>query len=187
MTAALSRAELDPLWVPEVERGRIEPVIVRHTLGHRFVRHDGRGCEVCRRGRRHADHLGAPPSLNVFGSSANQFVYQGLKKTWQEILDALLRDARLPKPLGKVMAEGRVCFPTRTRRDQGNYRFLLEKALGDTLTAGGWLEDDDWTRYEFGNLAYVYEARVSWTELVIFPAWPGELDGASEGPQASLL
>jgi hypothetical protein len=52
----------------------------------------------------------------------------------------------------------------------GNYRVLLEKALGDALKVGGWLDDDDWSRYEFGGLAYAYERGVSRTRLIIFPS-----------------
>ena len=70
-----------------------------------------------------------------------------------------------------------MCFPTRVRRDQGNYRFILEKALGDALKEGGWLEDDNWALFEFGNLGYVYEKGRSWTEVVIFPSWPEEAEG----------
>jgi hypothetical protein len=64
--------------------------------------------------------------------------------------------------------EGQCTFPDRTRRDQGNHRFMLEKAMGDALVAGGWLEDDDWSRYEFGGLSAVYEKGVSRTRLMVF-------------------
>jgi hypothetical protein len=52
---------------------------------------------------------------------------------------------------------GLCCFPDRIRRDQGNFRYFIEKALGDALVAGGWLEfgglaDDDWDHYEFGGM-----------------------------------
>lgn len=149
------------------------PVILRQEQDHPWTRRSRRGCAICGRARAAVQHLGAPPSLNVFGSG-NQRVYQSWKKAWSGAFAALLQDAHLPKPLAGVLVEGRVCFPTRLRRDQGNYRFLLEKALGDTLTEGGWLADDDWSQYEFGNLAYVYEKGRSWTELVLFPAVASE-------------
>lgn len=126
------------------------------------------GCERCGLPKLHPDHLGGPPSLNMFGSGA-QRVFQAQKKTWQQLLTSHLYEVGLPKPCQRIVVEGTATFPDRGRRDQGNYRFLLEKALGDALTAGGWLEDDDWARYEFGNLAYAYEKGVSSTTLRLYP------------------
>ena len=60
-------------------------------------------------------------------------------------------------------------FPNRIKRDQGNFRWMIEKALGDTLVGGGWLPDDTWDRYEFGGLTYKYEKGVSATRLMLFP------------------
>jgi hypothetical protein len=68
-----------------------------------------------------------------------------------------------------VLVEGECTFPDRHRRDQGNHRFMVEKAMGDALTTGGYLEDDDWSRYEFGGLAHRYEKGVSRTRLLVFP------------------
>jgi hypothetical protein len=53
--------------------------------------------------------------------------------------------------------------------DQGNFRYFIEKALGDALVAGGWLADDDWDHYEFGGLAKTYERGESWIKLMIMP------------------
>lgn len=146
----------------------LAPVLLRHEQDHPWTRRSRRGCAVCDRARSAPQHLGAPPSLNIFGSG-NRRVYQEWKKAWSDVFAELLRTSPLPRPVAHIQVEGRVCFPDRKARDQGNYRFLLEKALGDTLTAGGWLLDDDWSRFEFGNLAYVYEKGRSWTELVLFP------------------
>jgi hypothetical protein len=96
--------------------------------------------------------MGAPPSIRALGSG-NQWAYQNLKHTWQNALADELKTT-LPRGLAHVSVEGECCFPDAGRRDQGNFRFFLEKALGDALTEGGWLEDDDWSRYEFGGLAY---------------------------------
>jgi hypothetical protein len=63
-----------------------------------------------------------------------------------------------------------MCFPDRRRRDQGNHRFIVEKALGDALVAGGWLPDDTWEHYEFGGLAMRVERGESWTRLMLFPS-----------------
>jgi hypothetical protein len=61
----------------------------------------------------------------------------------------------LPHPCGRLLVEGEITFPTLQRRDQGNFRVLIEKALGDCLTEHEWLEDDAFYPvpfYEFGNL-----------------------------------
>lgn len=145
-----------------------EPVTLEHVRHHAFVKRAKPGCEVCGAGKTHRDHQGAPPSLNILGSG-NPHVFQAYKKVWQELLIEQLEKSDLGRPLARVVAEGEVCFPTRGRKDQGNHRFFLEKALGDALTEGGWLEDDDWDRYEFGGLAATYEKGVSRTRVLVFP------------------
>lgn len=145
-----------------------EPVAIEVIQHHPFAKRSTRGCATCGRAKTHAEHQGAPPSMNVLGSG-NQFAYQALKKTWQELLTTALEEADLPRPLARVVVEGEVTFPDRRKRDQGNHRFFLEKALGDALTQGGWLEDDDWERFEFGGLAATHERGVSRTRLLIFP------------------
>jgi hypothetical protein len=105
-------------------------------------------------------------------------MYANLKMLWGELLADALAESGLPQGLAAVMVEGEATFPDRGRRDQGNYRFLLEKALGDALTTGGYIEDDDWQRFEFGNLTYRYERGVSRTRLMIFPRAMG-IDGLS--------
>lgn len=146
-----------------------EPVEIELTQHHAYRKKPGRakGCAVCNEAKIHADHLGAPPSLNVLGSGS-QWAYIAMKKAWEELLGSQLEMAGLPKGLSHVLVEGQCTFPDRHRRDQGNHRFMIEKALGDALVAGGWLIDDDWTRYEFGGLAAIYEKGVSRTRLVVF-------------------
>jgi hypothetical protein len=154
-----------------------------HRLDHKFAkRPEGKkGCAVCGRAKTNMDHVGVPKSLNVHGSGANRFVYQAQKKAWAERLTELLLACGLPRGLGHVHVEGQLCFPDRTRRDQGNYRFMVEKSLGDALKEGGWLPDDDWSHYEFGGLAYRYEAGVSFTRLMLMPSWePMALEGRDD-------
>lgn len=143
-----------------------------------------RGCGTCNQAKTHPDHLGAPPSLRILGSG-NEYVYQAHKKAWQQLLAEALDRSGLPRGLGHVLAEGECTFPDRHRRDQGNHRFMLEKALGDALVSGspapgpdgreigphvmgGWLADDTWDEYEFGGLARRYERGVSATRIMIF-------------------
>jgi hypothetical protein len=154
--------------------GALEPAVIEWTRHHAFVKEGKRGCGAvvgdrrCGKAKTHAEHQGAPPSLRILGSG-DQFTYQAYKKVWQEVFIVLLEEADLPRPLARVVVEGEATFPDRRKRDQGNHRFFIEKALGDALTEGGWLEDDDWSRYEFGGLAWAYEKGVSRTRLMVFP------------------
>lgn len=145
-----------------------EPVTVEIVRDHAFEKHAKRGCATCKGSKTAIQHAGAPPSMNLLGSG-NQFAYQAYKKAWQEAIIERLETADFPRPLGRVLAEGEVTFPDRRKRDQGNHRFFVEKALGDALTEGGWLADDDWSRYEFGNLTAEFEKGVSRTRLLLFP------------------
>jgi hypothetical protein len=146
------------------------PVEIQITRHHAYKkRPSGRGCEVCGAAKTAVEHLGSSDSLNVLGSG-NQFAYQNLKKAWAEALTLALEQSGLPRgECTRIVVEGEMCFPDRRRRDQGNHRFIVEKALGDALVASGWLPDDDWSRYEFGGLSMVYAKGESWTRLVLFP------------------
>jgi hypothetical protein len=61
-------------------------------------------------------------------------------------------EQRVPKELKRVEATATLRFKQKRRRDEGNHRALLEKALGDVLQAGGWLKDDTPDLYRFGRL-----------------------------------
>lgn len=97
-----------------------------------------------------------PPSLNRFGSvgGGTYYLYRRLKKEWQETLGVALMAAGVPRGLGKVSATATMRFSTRRKRDEGNFRWLLEKALGDTLVNGGWLADDDAAAFTFGAVTF---------------------------------
>lgn len=112
--------------------------------------------------------MGAPPSFNPLGSG-NVHLYQHIKRQWEDRFLILLVEAGMPC-CERVVVEGEATFPDRTRRDQGNFRMLIEKALGDALVRGGYLEDDDWSHYSFGDLAYRYEKGQSATRLMLFPS-----------------
>ncbi len=144
-------------------------VEIEHIRDHEYDGPPRGRCAQCGKGKPDMAHVGVPFSLNVFASSRSEFVYLRAKQAWQDLFVGLLAAADFPT-CRRVVVEGELCFPDRRRRDQGNYRFILEKALGDALTEGGWLEDDDWTRYEFGGLAYRYEKGEAWTRLVLFPS-----------------
>ncbi len=148
--------------------GELQPVEITHVRDHAFVKRSQRGCGECGKAKTHPDHHGYPPSMNLLGSG-NQFAFRAMKQAWQDRLAELLGDAELPTGLDRVVVEGVLTVPDRVRRDQGNHRFMLEKALGDALVEGGWLDDDDWTRYEFGGLSLRYEKGVAAMRLIVFP------------------
>jgi hypothetical protein len=164
--------DFQPASFDPVEFGYVE---IQHVQHHPFEKDRTRGCghrdnsgRRCGKSKTDMLHQGHPPSMNATGSG-NQFVYQAHKKAWGARLVELMENAGLPKPVGYVFAEGIACFPDRKARDQGNYRWMLEKALGDALQEGGWLADDDWSRFEFGNLRYHYAKGESWTLLRLEP------------------
>lgn len=170
----------DDEWASEAalnaEVDEITPVDIRHARDHKFVKEEQRGCghrmldDVrCGKAKDAMLHVGTPQSLNMHGSTANAHHYQAIKKHWSARLHELLDWSGLQRGLGYVLVEGQCCFPDRIRRDQGNFRYLLEKALGDVLTEGGWLDDDSWDFYEFGRLRKTYEKGVSWTALTLYP------------------
>jgi hypothetical protein len=96
-----------------------------------------------------------PPSLNAVGSRGrSHWLYTNTKKRLQGQLGVALMAAKVPRGLERVEATAVLRFKSKRRRDEGNYRALLEKALGDMLVTGGWLEDDTPECYSFGSLEF---------------------------------
>jgi hypothetical protein len=120
-----------------------------------------------------------PPSMNDIIGQGSRWRYTAEKKRWGKLLKQALLDAGLGS-CKRVLVEGQVTFPSRIRHDQGNYRFMLEKALGDALQAAGVLADDDWDSYEFGGLSKSYEKGVRRTRLLLMPEY--EEDAESLAP-----
>lgn len=143
------------------------------------------GCENCGKAKMDPDHFGAPPSLNEGGSGMDRRAYQSLKKAWMRVLgDGLVR-SQLPRGLKALTVEVMIGFSTYQERDEGNLRWMIEKALGDVLKdglyddegvciiEGGWLPGDSFwpvRRYSMGNLEGTHTPGESWTRLMIFPS-----------------
>jgi hypothetical protein len=68
----------------------------------------------------------------------------------------MLLMSKVPRGLVHVDARAELWFPTRRKRDEGNYRVLLEKCLGDSLVNGEWLIDDTSDFYRFGAVGFNY-------------------------------
>lgn len=99
---------------------------------------------------------GTPPSVNQT-AHAHWHRYAREKAAWEGNCMIALLVAKVPKKLARVHATAELRFPTRRRRDEGNFRGMLEKALGDALQGGGWLEDDTPEFFTFGELVFSAE------------------------------
>lgn len=147
----------------------LEPVQIRHTPLCPFKVKKGtkQVCGLCGKSRFLPVHHS--PSLNQFGKNKSGFVYNDAKREWQKVWIALLFGAGLPTGLSRVYVEGRMSFGDNIQRDQGNFRYFLEKALGDALQQGGWLAGDHWGVFEFGQLSREDTPGEKWTELLVMP------------------
>ena len=108
---------------------------------------------------------GAPRSRNV--TDAKHWRVRAQERAiWKDAIGWELRASAMPHPVERVHARAVLAFPTRRRRDEGNYRYALEKALGDALVAIGYLPDDTPDRFTFGDVTFA-KAPVTQTTLTI--------------------
>ena len=135
-----------------------------------------RVCEVCGYVRNNGVHHAFPRSFNVFGSG-NRRAYQAAKETWMGVFTEMLEASELPRGLASVRVEGTSTFASRAGNskdgeepDQENYRYPLSKFLADALVEGGWISNDSWRRYSFGELEYRLVPGVWQLDLVLFPS-----------------
>lgn len=99
-----------------------------------------------------------PPSFNKVGHTGNRWTWTREKKRWQEFIEMMLLIDKVPRGLVHVDARAELLFPTKRKRDEGNYRVLLEKCLGDALVNGEWLIDDTSQFYRFGAVRFDHGA-----------------------------
>jgi hypothetical protein len=92
------------------------------------------------------------------------------KQNLQRDMELMLMGLQMPRPLpGPVVAFATLIVPVRRRRDEGNFRTPLEKALGDALVNGGWLHDDTPELFRFGSVAFVHVPGKAETRITV--AW----------------
>lgn len=108
-----------------------------------------------------------PPSFNQVGHSGNRWAWTQAKKYWQQMIEVALMASGMPRSQTSLHATAVLTFPTRRRRDVGNFRTLLEKCLGDALVNGGWLDDDTPDQFEFGKLIFDPETGPANTTLIL--------------------
>lgn len=108
-----------------------------------------------------------PPSLNRV--AGRRWEWTKAKRRWQTDLGVLLMAERLPRGLQRVEASAVLTFPTNRRRDEGNYRSLLEKSLGDALVEGGWLDDDTPDYFAFNAVTFALGSARTTLDLTACP------------------
>jgi hypothetical protein len=96
---------------------------------------------------------GAPTSRNVLDSK-HWRVRQRERKDWHARFLYMLRGSDLPRHVKRVRAEALITFAQHRRRDEGNFRATLEKALGDALQTGEYLDDDTPETFTFGEVRF---------------------------------
>lgn len=112
-------------------------------------------------------HDATPPSFNETGFTGSRWKLTRAKKEWQQVIEARLMVADLPRGLVRVKATVRLRFPKRRGRDTNNYVVLLDKVLGDALVNGRWLPDDTPEFYTFAGLAFEPEPGPHRTTVVL--------------------
>lgn len=163
-----------------MELAQLEPVTIELYQDHPFKKKTpdpvtGRkriGCAECGKAKTHRNHLGAPPSLNAGGTGIDWTVYSNLRDGWKAMFEEALRGSGL-EPCEAISVEAQIGFADRRTRDEGNVRWLIEKALGDVLVEHGYLPDDSIfpvRRYSFGGVTGVLSPRRSFLRLTLFPS-----------------
>jgi hypothetical protein len=98
---------------------------------------------------------GTPKSLNAVGLYSHWSVGRREKQRWEQDIATALMVAGVPRGLGRVAASAEIRFKQRRRRDEGNFRTIIEKALGDILQTAWGLPDDTPEYYRFGTVDLV--------------------------------
>lgn len=101
------------------------------------------------------------------GYGGNHFVASKTKKAWEGLLFVALLEAKAPKPMPPLEATALLVVPTRHRRDEGNFRMVLEKSLGDVLHQMGYIPDDTPEWYRFAGLEFEYQKGVRETRVTL--------------------
>lgn len=116
--------------------------------------------------------LAPPASMNkapASGSRGARMARHKAKRGLEADLSRLLLAAEVPRPIpgDRVRATAELLFPAARRRDEGNYRTALEKALGDALAPHDpehpfrWLSDDTPEHFTFGAVTFGLTPAVS--------------------------
>lgn len=99
-------------------------------------------------------HPVVPPSFNAVGHTGNRWAWTRAKKEWQGLFELLLMQTGMPRNWAFIEAKAVLTFHVKRKRDEGNYRTILEKCLGDALVNGGWLADDTPEHFRFVSVTF---------------------------------
>lgn len=110
---------------------------------------------------------GTPKSFNQVGYHSHWTANRREKQAWQGWIALALMEQKVPRRLKRVEVKATLRFKQRRRRDEGNFRVILEKACGDALVEGGWLPDDDADLYRFGRVELLAPVERPETILVL--------------------
>lgn len=103
---------------------------------------------------------GTPPFYNTL-AHAHWRRNRRVKQDWQQRCQIVLLEAKVPRQLELVTVEALIHHKQYRRRDEGNFRVVLEKALGDALVNGYWLPDDTPEHYRFERLRFTSPSAVA--------------------------
>jgi hypothetical protein len=122
-----------------------------------------------------------PPSMNTNEIRSHWTGFQKAKKEWQDYFAVELMSLQARQHIRRgayqrAIAGGFLRFSLRaSRRDTGNYKQLLEKALGDALTISEatprdkrFIPDDDNVRFYFGGVEFEEERGPDRTRIWVF-------------------
>lgn len=112
----------------------------------------------------------------------------------QDVHNLLLAEG-VPHPIpgGRVRVTARLVFAKRRRRDEGNYRDALEKAIGDTLDPHDrdapirWLDDDQPPAFTFGLVTFDVEPGLPIARAEVTLAWGEDLAAMLQAEAAEVL
>jgi hypothetical protein len=109
-------------------------------------------------------------SMNTNVGRGHWTAFQREKKAWQEEIEAELMVARTPRGNVRAITGVFIRFDRRMARppDPGNYRTLIDKALGDALVNYGALSDDDDAHYVFGGVEFEEEIGPARTTIWLY-------------------
>lgn len=103
---------------------------------------------------------GTPPSFNAVGLHSHWSRGRKVKQEWQRMIETMLLKEQVPRGLQSVAASAVVNFKQRRRRDEGNWKAIIEKACGDALVRANRLADDTPDYYRFGSVELLAPSEV---------------------------
>jgi hypothetical protein len=109
-----------------------------------------------------------PPSMNRNEIRSSWRGFHEAKRAWQTEMELLLMAAKCKRGYNRAWVGCFLRFARRQLRDPSNYRGLIDKSCGDSLTAYGAIVDDDEPHYYFGGVEIEPERGPARTLLYVY-------------------